>query len=54
MGDFLIQGSDGGETFCLLFRNLHKIWIEESMDLNFNEFSRVGGQTLITLACRGT
>ena len=26
-GDFLTQSSDGGETFCLLFCNLHKIWI---------------------------
>ena len=24
-GDFLVQGSDGGGTFCLLFWNLHKI-----------------------------
>jgi hypothetical protein len=23
---FLIQGSDGGGTFCLLFWKLHKIW----------------------------
>ena len=22
-GDFLVQGSDGGGTFCLLFWNLH-------------------------------
>ena len=31
-GDFLVQGSDSavhcsGGTFCLLFWNLHKIWI---------------------------
>ena len=26
-GDFLVQGSDGGGTFCLLFWNLHKIWL---------------------------
>ena len=26
-GDFLVQGSDGGGTFCLLIWNLHKIWI---------------------------
>ena len=26
-GDFLVQGSDGGGTFCLHFWNLHKIWI---------------------------
>ena len=26
-GDFLMQGSDVGGTFCLLFLNLHKIWI---------------------------
>ena len=26
-GDFLVQGSDGGGTFHLLFWNLHKIWI---------------------------
>jgi hypothetical protein len=24
---FLVQGSDGGGTFHLLFCNLHKIWI---------------------------
>ena len=24
--DFLVQGSDGEGTFCLHFRNLHKIW----------------------------
>ena len=24
--DFLVQGSDGGGTFSLLFWNLHKIW----------------------------
>ena len=26
-GVFLVQGSDGGGTFCLHFWNLHKIWI---------------------------
>ena len=25
-GDFLVQGSDGGGTFRLLFWNLHKVW----------------------------
>ena len=25
--DFLVHGSDGGGTVCLLFWNLHKIWI---------------------------
>ena len=25
--DFLVQSIDGGGTFCLLFWNLHKIWI---------------------------
>ena len=25
--DFLVQSSDGGGTFPLLFWNLHKIWI---------------------------
>ena len=25
-GDFLVQGSDGGGTFCLVFCNLQKIW----------------------------
>ena len=27
------QGSDSGEFFSLLFWNLHKIWIKESMDI---------------------
>ena len=26
-GDFLVQGSDDGGTFHLLFWNLHKIWL---------------------------
>ena len=33
-GDFLVQGTDGGGTFRLLFWNLHKIWIKEFIDLN--------------------
>ena len=26
-GEFLVQGSDDGGTFCLHFWNLHRIWI---------------------------
>ena len=26
-GDFLVLRGDGGGTFCILFWNLHKIWI---------------------------
>ena len=37
---FLLQGSDGGGTFCLLFWNLHKIWIWESNDLNSVQFGQ--------------
>ena len=39
-GDFLVQGSDGGGTFRLHSRNLHKIWIKESVDLNSVRFGR--------------
>jgi hypothetical protein len=27
-GDFLVQGSDGGGTFCIHFWNLHKIYLD--------------------------
>ena len=30
---FSVQDSDSGGTFCLHFWNLHKIWIQESIDL---------------------
>ena len=32
---------DGGGTFCLHFWNLHKIWIQESIDLNSVQFGRL-------------
>ena len=35
-----MQGSDGGGTFRLLFWNLHKIWIEECINLNSVQFGR--------------
>ena len=39
-GDFTLLRSDSGGFFCLHFWNLHKIWIQESIDLNSIRFGR--------------
>ena len=37
-GDFSLMRSNGGGTFRLHCWNLHKIWIQESIDLNSVRF----------------